>query len=347
MDGGVFLARFTAKQKKISEAMKLLINLYYRFLEIDREDLFSPPIIEDVAALIDLTIPNFRPCLFFQDHSYFRYGEEDFSIGYRNEHIEALVEILKLLQNNIRRGILRLFEIKGRTVESRQEFEHDVIDHSDVLPPFKEKGSTSFPICRIIPSISEDADDDTITEYYNLKSSTLNKAPNQFESFRIKVHYSDDDPDSNEDPGIFSLERGSRISSLGYFKPKAGFIHVIKYLLVKYQYLFGSFERVKICNQCHKLFVEKQLGAGRYCSGTCRKRHFDSMQPLENRRCRDRQNAWIGYRRYWHDWPKGYNLQRDDCLNCPGTVESGKCPALIKKNKRVFEKYAKPKLKKR
>jgi hypothetical protein len=254
---------------------------------------------------------------------------------------------MKLLQNNIRHGILRLFEIEGRTVESRQEFEHDVTGPSDLFQRVKEKGLPSSPICRIIPPIPEDADDETITEYYNLKSSALNKAPNHFESFRIRVHYSDDDPDSDDDPGVFRLERGSRISSLGYFTPKAGFIHVIKYLLVKYQYLFGSFERIKICKQCEKLFIEKQLGAGMYCGGTCRKRHYDSLQPKEKRLCRERQNWWIRYRHLFHRWPRGFTLQKDDCLNCPGTVESGRCPLLIKKNKRIFEKYADPNLKKR
>lgn len=50
------MARFTIEQKKISEAMKLLIDLYYRFPEIDPlktdpKDLFSSEIIQLLARI--------------------------------------------------------------------------------------------------------------------------------------------------------------------------------------------------------------------------------------------------------------------------------------------------------
>jgi hypothetical protein len=102
-----------------------------------------------------------------------------------------------------------------------------------------------------------------------------------------------------------------------------------------------------VCRQCGKLFFEKKLGAGLYCSPLCRKRYNDSLQQRDRRLCRERQNQWIRYRRLFHDWPKFYTLQKDSCAYCPGNVESGKCPELIRKNAEAFKKYGKQSLAKK
>jgi hypothetical protein len=112
--------------------------------------------------------------------------------------------------------------------------------------------------------------------------------------------------------------------------------------LIRYQYLFGSFKRVKVCKQCGNLFFEKRLGAREFCSGLCRKHYNDNLQPPESRHCRDRQNQWMDNKsRKIFSVSSIYRVQRDDCAECDGTKKSGECPALIKKNKKAFAELAK------
>ncbi|HHP7236631.1 MAG TPA: hypothetical protein ACFCUC_18520 [Desulfobacterales bacterium] len=332
------MARFSEDQRQTAEAMKLLIEVYYLFVESRRRECFSTPVIEKVASFLDLVIPNFRPCLYFRQPSCFRYRVEGEEITFRNEHIDATIEVFAELVASLKHGNPKWFNITGRTVERRQELDGGASISNQALSPTTEDltGGTS-PICRIIDPPPEDADHKQSDEYIALRNATLNKPPEYFESFQLSINSGAQDAEG------FFLEEGDRISSPGYFKSRAGFIHVVKYLLVKYQFLFGSFERIKICNYCGKLFFEKKLGAGVYCSPLCRKRYFDALQPPEKRKCRERQNAWIRYRQLFYDWPRTgvYTLQKDDCQSCPGTVESGKCPSLIEKNKRIFEMYAK------
>ena len=328
------MARFSEEQKQTASAMILLIELYYFFLESDRRERFSTPVIEKVAAFLDLTIPNFSPCLYFRHPSCFRYRNAGEEISYRNEHIDATIEVIGELSANLKHNNLKWFNIYGRIVERRQILETEATSGNQSVSKKEDLLEETSPICRIIDPLPKDADPKQSDEYHALRNATLNRPPEYFESFQLTVNSSDSDLIG------FLPESDGRISSPGHINEKAGFIHAVKYLLVKYQYLFGSFERLKVCNHCGKLFFEKKLGAGLYCSSLCRKKYFDSLQPPEKRKCRERQNGWIRYRHLFHGWDRPFTLQKDDCLSCSGTTVSGKCPELIKKNKTAFERYA-------
>jgi len=328
------LARFTIEQKRISEAMKLLIDLYYRFLKTDEKDWFSDEIIQLVAKMFDLTIPNFSPCLYIQKSSKFRFRGKNEGIRISKFQIKDFLKLMDAFHGDISEEISSFFRLSERIVKTQVRADLNTLSH------FKHNKIENMPLCKIIHPVSEQADTETQSEYYKTIYMTLNEPPNEYESFRLQVM--SDCALDNE----FIPKNGAIISCPGYIEQEIPFIEAVQYLLVKYQFLLGSFERVKVCKQCCKLFVEKKLGAGQYCNGTCRKTHFDSMQPEEKRLCRERQNAWIRYRELHYYWPKVYNIQKDDCLSCSDIVESGDCPVLIKKNKRSFEKYAQANLKK-
>ena len=329
------MARFTTEQKKISEAMKLLIDLYYRFLESGQKDLFSDEIIQLIAKIFDLTIPNFSPCLYIRKSSIFRFRGRDERIRISETQINDFIIFLNLIHTDISKGIRSFFRISERIVRTHERTYINTLSYIQQIERVDHNKTKDMPPCKIIQPIPEEADDKTKSEYNDTIYMTLNEPPAEYESFVLQM---------NSDCALdkeFYLEDGAMISCPGYIKPNISFTKTVKYLLVKYQFLFGSFERVKICKQCSKLFVEKKLGAGEYCNGTCRKKHHDSLQPKEKRLCLGRQNKWINYQEIHKYWSKVFNVQKDDCLNCTDIEETGKCPVLIKKNKRNFERFAK------
>ena len=333
------MARFTVEQKRINEAMKLLIDLYYRFLETDPKDWFSDDTIQLIAKILDKTIPNFSPCLFFQEPSMFRYRGKDERIRISEIQINDFRIFMDLIHTDISNGIRDFFIISERIAKTQVRSNIKILSNAEQIESIDHNKIPNMPLCKIIPPLPKDANTKLVSEYLSFRNMTLNELPAEYESFRLQV---------NRDCALdkeFVLEDAGTISCPGYIKPEISFTKTIKYLLVKYQFLMESFERVKICKQCKKLFVEKKLGAKEYCSGTCRKKHHDSLQPKEKRLCRERQNKWINYQSLFNDWGRVYTIQKDDCLDCTAAAESGKCPALIKKNKRNFEKYAKANLK--
>ena len=139
--------------------------------------------------------------------------------------------------------------------------------------------------------------------------------------------------DPNEDPQIMSPKDGTRTS----------FIGVVRYFFVKYYMVFGSFDRLKLCKSCEKLFLEKKLGHREFCSGLCRKKYHDALQSPEKRLCRERQNSWIRYQFNFHKVLKTkhklmrFTVQKFECETCKKCLESGDCQVLRDKNDEAFK----------
>lgn len=326
------MARFTIEQKKYSEAMKLLIDLYYRFSETDREQWFSDATIQLVAKIFNLTIPNFSPCLYIQEYSMFRFRNPDEKLRISEVQIEDFLSFMNAIHTDISNGIHRFFELEERIVKTQIKENINTSSNGEQIEATEHSKIKNMPLCKIIPPVSKEAGTKTQNEYLYAINMRLNDPPDEYESFRLMV---------NRDCALdeeFLLEDGLTISSPGYTYQDVFFRSVVKYILVKYQFLLGSFERIKICKQCEKLFLEKRFGAGEYCSGTCRKKHHDSLQVPEIRKCRERQNAWIRYKyKNIVKLPKVYYLNRDECEVCTGGVKGGDCLALKNKNKKAFK----------
>jgi hypothetical protein len=124
----------------------------------------------------------------------------------------------------------------------------------------------------------------------------LNDDPAKFDSFILGTHDYESALEifAAENYDIDNPERSwKKVYSPGFSNKTVSLTDVLIYILIRYQYLFGSFKRVKVCKQCGNLFFEKRLGAREFCSGLCRKHYNDNLQPPESRHCRDRQNQWM------------------------------------------------------
>jgi hypothetical protein len=129
------------------------------------------------------------------------------------------------------------------------------------------------------------------------------------------------------------------------------FLQIVRSLLVNYHIVFGNFEYIKTCeyNPCNKLFVEKRAGRGRFCSKECQRKF---KQASEKYKCMNRQNTSIRREilkikkevdalRVKHEDIRGYkpspeHVSEGACQRCDRCMESGKCAALIKNNKKVL-----------
>jgi hypothetical protein len=143
--------------------------------------------------------------------------------------------------------------------------------------------------------------------------------------------------------------------------PRSGhtteFCDVIRYVFAKYYYLFGSFDRIKICNYdpCRRMLMEKKKGAGLFCSRNCRHYSYYAQLSNDQRLCMLRQNAWIN-RLYdikssnlkqkrvsnLHDQVphKPHLMGRDYCKMCKEQLVAGKCPEMKKRNEKALKIFS-------
>jgi len=180
--------------------------------------------------------------------------------------------------------------------------------------------------CRIMPKGgSDDYQSETVLK-------DVNAAPPYYEIFEVRSSsvqgWKDAFPDTNPTKRT--------VSSPGYLNKETDFFDVIKYILVKYFSLFGSFDRIKVCKNCNRMFLEKKYGYSIYCSDKCRVNFNVASEPKEIIRCRARQNRWLGRKLLTPD-----TIKKDDCENCQeqkSKLKGGTCPKVQEKNKKALSK---------
>jgi hypothetical protein len=338
----------------------------------------STPLVMSMAEIFYLTIPNFSPCLYFVKYCKFRYRGEGEEITITNGGILSFIEAMEALKSDISEKKARCFKIKEVIVESHDRLDNESGDSSpqpgEIGPDSDEKSDCTEVIvesherpergsgdsgpqpmeigpdgdgrlqCTIVSSIDKNCvNQDEISDHLTNPHAPLNDEPLRFDSFVLDVHDSHLLDFAAQNYDIYNAERSwSQIYSPGFYAKSVRLIDAVIYLLIKYQYLFGSFERVKVCKQCNKLFFEKRLGAKEFCGGLCRKHYNDILQVPEIRHCRDRQNQWLANKsKMIPSVSMLYRVQKENCAECDGTKKSGECPALIKKNKKAFNYLAK------
>ena len=143
---------------------------------------------------------------------------------------------------------------------------------------------------------------------------------------------------SDKVPGPVKFHGQTFLKKRGvYYSPghsdALGFPDFVQGMLIGFQAVFGSFERVKICKykECRKLFMEKRLGKRDFCSPTCKKKYNDTLQSRAKRLCRERQNAWL------RNSGKIIRMYQQECHNsdvCPvedTKLKGGSCPEVTRK----------------
>lgn len=101
-------------------------------------------------------------------------------------------------------------------------------------------------------------------------------------------------------------------------------ISLIRAVLVSFHLSFGSFERLKLCKKCQKMFFEKRKGAREFCSNSCRVMFNAATESEDKRLCRQRQKKYLQY----HD-SYSFPIYKDACAGCTMPVESGKCQVVL------------------
>ncbi|MFW5720626.1 MAG: hypothetical protein ACOCXT_06400 [Candidatus Dojkabacteria bacterium] len=145
---------------------------------------------------------------------------------------------------------------------------------------------------------------------------------------------------SNEPRKVFDIYHASWCS----------FEEIFISFFTDYHLLFGSFEKIKICNACEKLYLEKRRNRSKYCSDTCRSSARSNLGDRSN--CQQRQRVYLNsaYDRVKNHWPKFPG--NDDCRKCQIDQQQnrkvgGECPVVKKNNKQLIEEYEKVKWKRR
>lgn len=346
------MARFTDEQLRYGMAMKLMIDLYYQLKALDPKHIeigdessawYSESLILKMAEIFHLTIPNFSPCLYFIDGAIFRYRGKGETISVTRGGLSNFVKAMDSLKADVSANVFVCFKIR-KIITVSHELAATASELKGKAIKRLKSTTTHRAECTIVPPINRKAaSDGKMSAYLAQKTNSLNTVPGRKDSFILDGCDSTLGNVVSENYRILynALDNGrdvNRYDCPGFEETTSSFFDVIAYLLIRYEWLFGSFERVKVCKQCDRLFFEKRLGAREFCSGLCRKHYNDSLQVPEKRLCRERQNQWIFYKyNNISGFPKVYRLQKDDCNKCNGVTPSGKCPALMKKNPKAVK----------
>jgi hypothetical protein len=350
---GVAMGRLTSEQKTLTEGMKLLVELYHLLESMQNEAWFSElaiqslpnDVVSKMAAFFEVAVPNFSPALFFPARGLFRFRTRRTSIRVNlKRYLTDFMDLMCAVSRDYLSGKLKdclsvrkvIYETSGPPGTRP----------SKLLTKRSQRslqGRRGKEIFKIIAAPLKNASKSSLKSYTERMESDLNAPPAFYERFEIDLNSRSEIYSALQ---TYDLPLDPNIDSL-IISPKDGeatsFAGVVLYFLVKYHLVFGSFERLKACNFCGSLFLERKLGAREFCSSLCRKQYHDALQPREKRLCRERQNFWISAR---VSSGRAYHVYQDDCEMCNDYAKSGLCPVLKRKNKDTLQRL-KPAAKKK
>ncbi len=111
---------------------------------------------------------------------------------------------------------------------------------------------------------------------------------------------------------------------------------IIRSIIVNYCIYFGGIGRIKLCQQCGTLIIEKRQNMKKFCSASCRFAYSREEENPNRRKCRNRQNKYIDNLSLLPEGKIGYHIYKDDCTGCNQFVKSGQCQKLIELNKKLI-----------
>lgn len=122
------------------------------------------------------------------------------------------------------------------------------------------------------------------------------------------------------------------------------FVQIARSVLVNFHIEFGSFERLKNCPECGKLFFEKKYGSRLYCSTACKANYIGKLFGKE------RQNIWLRreYGNFKYDIEKDDfiidSVKKRDCLKCEKCQKGTICQILRMRNEALCQKIEEQRL---
>lgn len=227
----------------------------------------------------------------------------------------------------------------GFDIETFKDYT-SLVDLMDIDEDYKKKLKREPYFSPPKPDEGDINDHTEKTQDYNkLILEDLNILPPYYEVFHVLFK-----ADSHFCKSLYKQDSIRYISSPGHSELNTDFFDVIKYILVKYVSLFGSFERIRVCKNCGKLFYRKKYGYGIFCNNRCRVNYDVGLEPKDIFNCRARQNRWLERNLY-----QGDTMLKDDCKKCQNQpfgenkLKGGTCKIMLDKNMTALSKIIKKK----
>jgi hypothetical protein len=342
------MARLTDEQRALSAAVESMIELDGMLRRMKTKKWFSgivglnypDPIIKKLAEILSLTVENFLPCIFIKKDGIFKLRTGETGIKVYKRHIEGFMAIMDGLRADCQSCEAHPHMVTMKNVI----YEHPVNKSTTDNLIFFKRRKTAKKMELKDPAAIKILDDWTEEDYARMKKG-LNAPASFNETFDLHYDLRSAFADSLQTEILSENNVGSPREN-----ETIGLLQIVRYIFAKYYFEFRSFERIKGCQHCGKVFIEKRTGRKMFCSHICRKKHYDTAESDEKRKCRERQNAWIKYlvgniRRFQsmdgQDGVSTKNVVRGDCIRCSvalPNLKGGRCPALRKKNKNIFRK---------
>lgn len=352
--------RFTQEQIQISNALKTMIEFYYVLKPLKEKDRYSLAAIRKLTSFLGSAIPNFLPCLCFPQFHFFYYRfypprdasnriddrtTYDFHVLTISDFTE-FIQIMEAVEEDRKNDVTDFFSFtecsyddfwhvfRSKSVQylmplyrltEKMKDRNDIIvlDGEGIIeyggkPKTKIKGDSiqqfAFKYCRNLNiTLADFTDRDKYFESFDYNGNRESAVSRHFAETKVSDYKPTTTP--------------------GYKKQISDLSEATKFLLVKYGFLFGSFDRIKICKNCGKLFFEKKKGAGTFCGDGCRLHRHIELEDPKKHSCRNRQNRWLGRRFSTPDY-----VGKDECESCSEwKTQSGSCPILTKKNENLLK----------
>jgi hypothetical protein len=246
------MGRLSEEQKGYIKAFNQMIELYGMLKNSNQKNWLSEPLIAKIAEIFYLTIPNFSPAYYFQKGNLFRYRTELEIIRIKKSNLEVFIEFMDALRADVESWDAFDVRRSDEPMEARECFHIQELiteNHNLLRPRYiapqqsivgRSKKNSETLIWEYLPPLPKNAGAKQEAIYHEKLFGTLNRPPRKKETFVLWTKRNSKLGD------LYTLEPGERISCPGYSRPDLSFIKVVKFLLVKYQYLFESFSRIKV-----------------------------------------------------------------------------------------------------
>jgi len=325
------MGRFTGEQLVLAELMNRIISIYY-----------SDSMLNDYKELIMFLADSYSKS--------FKLGEKTWSAMLQKplnkssmyideDQISSFKIIMTLLKKSVYRAefnhftIVKVLDEVDSSLMKRIEGHNygDMIDYFEPLG-FSKMKNVSVVDKTAIRSIKDQSSIAVMIGVFRLESNPYRRYGVIPLTEMGKVLLS-------------SMPREDRMTEIPSINNYSwtSFIQLVRSIFVNFEYSFGNFQRIKVCDICEKLYFEKKQSTKKYCSKACAQIAFRKSEPPEVGHCRERQNAWI--RNRFNIRKANVKLVKNDkikmkpgyihkhkCIDCKETKKGGMCEFLVSNN---------------
>lgn len=345
--------RFDEEKKQLSEIVKLLIKLYYE--------------VKNQKELTESAAATLKEFIFKVTGRSFKYANETLSMGHytisaTTAQLESFVQVMEILAEDKQSIHFVLTGIKDEIITSFNYFEteQEKYENDDKLNKKNESPEIEWLSIKNFNRLINESIDKQKSQWIHLKMGEIVAEPYRLYMVAPMSHFARSllKVEPKEDPItaicamklINTSSNPDKSKALQHEQGWKSFIQIARAVLINFHITFGTYERIKKCRECGKLFFEKKKGSGLYCSLLCKKKYNDKLLG-DKHQCMQKQNRQID-RLYTNknirsDKIKPHHLYKYQCTKCQinPKPKGGNCPILIKLNEALFNRLTKIEMK--